>query len=947
MAFFLKAIGLSDDIPGFPFTPAANDPGHIVYTSPLMCWTVRAGTTHEDAHKKISIFTGSVAAGNNSSELVRQLARNAMRRAKSLMIPGFLKCLGATEYRDTVYIATEQCLSLKEVLESRELRTQLYGAAAEEYHASVAYGISTVGGALCSLHQNKLIHGNVNCQAIFVIPSSGMWRLFGLELVSSPEEMGTNNPNCAFDSARRAGVLEGYRCPPELSPSSGAPAAPPPGNPDAFAIDAWGMAGLLYETVGITVDEAVDGKLNTVMHSLSNAELRNACRQTLPKSLHSGCAGITAINPRMRKSVAAFLEHCEFVKDSAFVQYMKGLSEALLLDVTQQVRLVESLTDVVDSFPLRPCLCYVLPRLGELIRAAARPGSPNGAAGVSIGPVVAPVLKIAARTSAGEDFDTHVTPVLVQMFQSPDVLMRYKLLVGAEVYGAKLSSTALNNLIWPLYAKGFQYATPSVREFSARALVHLAPHMSEAVLGEQVPKALGLLQRDQDGALRANATIALHLISAFITPPAQRASVVLNYCRPMLRDAFEPSRVAALRSLRGAVECLSAKQLAEGVLPAVSPLAVDPTSEESRAAALALMKAAMGKLEEHHKQLTAQQPAVPGSAPAASATTAAAAAKPGSPHPQADGSSHTQGTSSTHGGNGASWGWGLFNGSPPATPAATAPLAGGRHTDPSASASSTPPVAGGAGGNANTNNNHNGNNSAAGIRASPFPGSTTSAASVLPTPVVLSAAAPAAGGSGWSDDDDIDGDDALRQHSSEGDGVSKGGMRFKSAGASQRAPVFGLKPKTTSTTTTTTTAATTNAFVGSTAAAKASNDGWDDDEDGEGEDVVIKPAAMKVKPIGLSSISTASVGRGPASAFPGSLASSSTAKPAAPATGSSASSAFHASPLPIPSNASTTSAGSASPAGSSGSPTSIPGQSAPSGPMKLRKKGGLGAARLD
>lgn len=908
MAFFLKAIGLSDDIPGFPFTPAASDPGHIVYTSPLMCWTVRSGTPHDDAQKKVSIFTCSLASSSssspqrNNSDLVRQLARNALRRAKSLMLPGVLKCFGATEYRDTIYIATEACVSLKEVLESREMRTQLYGTQATEYHASVAYGLSSIGEGLAALHHNRLVHGNVNCQSIFVLPSSGMWRLFGLELVSSADEVGSGSASCVLDSAVRAQVLEGYRCPPELQSSGAGNATTGAASPaDASAIDAWGLAGLLYETVGVTVDEAADGKLGALTHTLASADLRNACRASLPKSLHSGCSAITAANPRMRKSVAAFLENCEFIKDSTFVQYMKGLSEALLLDAAQQVRLVESLADVVDSFPLRPCLCYVLPRLGELVRAAAKPGSASGVAGVSIGPVVAPALKIAARVSAGDDFDQYVTPVLVLMFQLPDALMRYKLLVGAEVYGGKLSASALNNAIWPLYAKGFQYPTPSVREYSARALVHLAPHLSESVLADQVPKALALLQRDQDGALRANATIALHLISSHIHPPTQRASVILTSCRPMLRDAFEPSRVAALRSLRGAIDCMTAKQLAEAVLPAVAPLTIDPVSEESRSAALALIKAATTKLEENHRHLTARQPAVPsssdtGGAGAAAAasnaahTTAATSTASSSPLPAIDAAaSSSNGASAT-----SSWGWGLFSGSPPATPAITtatttttttnvaaAPL---RHVDAASSSASSSVPAGAV---------------SSGIRPSPLPTSASSpapahVAAVLPAPIVSAAAADVGGGgTGWSDDD---GDD----------------VEFGAGGG----------------------------------------DGWGSDGDGDdghpsSTSVASAPASehMKVRPLAPTATRGGVSGGGGGAAAP--LRTS-----AAQLTGAAARSS-----MPVSSSSSTVSHVGAPPAttplpttgsgggiSGAGSPTST----APSpGPMKLRKKGGLGAARLD
>ncbi|CAJ1024777.1 hypothetical protein, conserved [Leishmania shawi] len=849
MAFFLKALGLSDSIPGFPFTPAANDPGRAVYTSPQMCWTLRFGTPSDDAQTRVSIFTcplssTTMAGSSGNSELLKQLAQNTIRRAKSLMIPGFLKCHGAVEYGDTIYIATEPCVPLKDVLESRELRRHYCGQTNEEYTASVAYGLDTVSGALAALQSNRLVHGNVHCGSIFISTVSGFWRLFGLEFISATDEVASGIPSCLLESARRAGMIVGYRCPPELGSSSGGDVSR---EDPVAAVDAWGLACLVYETVGVTAEEAINGRLNSLTHSLSAAELRNVCRQSLPKSLHQGCSNLTAPNPRLRKPIASFSEGCEFVKKSTFVQYMKALSELLLMDLSQQVHLAESLTGLVEEFPLRACLCFVLPRLGELVRAAAKTDGSAGATGVSIGPVADPVLRVAERTAAGEDFDEYVTPVLVQLYRSTDALLRYKLLVGAEAYAAKVSSASLNNTIWPLYVKGFAYSAPSVREYSARALVHLAPHMSGSILGDQVPKALAQLQRDADGALRANATIALNFVSEHITPPSQRAMVMLTYCRPMLRDAFEPSRVAALRSLHGSLECLSEKQLAELVLPAVSPLTVDPTSAESRTAALSLLKASLAKLEVHHKQLSVQQ------------VTAAA-------NRSTDASSTSLPVPVTVPAGTTSKMWGLLGGF---TISSTSPAAEQcpQHVD----AASTPMPSG---------------------AASPL--HVTPAVTVLPTPEVTVASLEGGGGSGWSDDSEADASD-------KDDGERKANA-FRGSSLFSKAPATLLH----------------------TPAAPFS--------------AGTQPLSTTVS----SAASTVSAGggaHGPISSLPG-LASSPLSQTIP--TVSSASSVSSRTGI----NSLVGGIGGATPLGVGGGTGSATAGAA-SGPMKLRKKGGLGAARLD
>lgn len=913
MAFILKAIGFSDEIPGFPFTPAANEPGRTVYTSPQLSWTLRPGTQSDDAQVRVSIFSCAVAAsaGAMHRDLIKQLAQSAMRRAKSLMIPGFLKCLGAVEYRDTIYIATEPCLPLKDVLESPELRKKYCGLTSEEYTASVAYGLDTIGGALSALQSNRLVHGNLHCGAVFASTTSGFWRLFGLEMVSPMDEVVSGSPGCLFEVARRAGMVPGYRCPPELGSGGGGGGLGGAGGDTGFAVDAWGMACLLYETVGVSAEEAVSGKLNSLAHSLSAAELRNACRLSLPKSLHQGCSNLTATNPRLRKSIAVFLDSCEFVKSSPFVTAMRALTEVLLMDLSRQVHLAESLTASVDTFPLRACLCFVLPRLGELVRAAAKTG---GATGVSVGPVVGPVLKVADRTPAGEDFDAYVAPVLLQLYQSPDVLLRYNLLLRAEAYADKVSTTVLCNALWPLYAKGFSHSAPSVREHSARALVHLAPRLSDTILADQVPKALSQLQRDPDGALRANATIALHLVSEHINPPTTRAGVMLTYCRPMLRDAFEPSRVAALRSLHGALDCMSAKQLAESVLPVVAPLTADVTSTECRTAALGLLKASFAKLEANHKQLASQQ-MTSGNGPAA--TGAPSTATPGpTASPPPSGASSESATASGRG-------WGIisaggFSASPaPAAPAAAAPTAAPtRHVDAApphfaSSGAASPPRM------ANPTN----------------PTTTTATASAVP---VRAFGNGGLAGTGWSDEDE--GNDGHEQH--------HGGHHA--------------------------------------ADDDNDNDGWGDSGD-EGV-APAKPAAILT--FNKPSLSTAAApgggGGGSSTAPHRSVATMSGHAPGAttaptgfsaglrpagitsatPAASPSVLPGFVTSPTPPSTSTMSAASGVSSPTGStlrlggggggSSSSTATPGWStvagagsAAGGPMKLRKKGGLGAARLE
>lgn len=614
MAFLLKVIGYSNDIPNFPFAADADDPGTTIRTSLQLCWTLKQGKSTENPKEKVSIFSVALPK-TTENEVLAEVVQNALRRSKSLMIPGFLKCRGATEYKGTVYVATEPCIPLEAILESPSKRMQYLGDTEAETTASIAHGLLTISTAVVALQQNRMFHGNIAVSSVFVQSQTGFWQLFGLEFVSSIDDGGAGGQGGdVYATALRRNMLPAYRTPPEILSSVVSSSATTLNANQANIVDKWGIACLLYEAMGVSQSEAADGRLRAIANSMSAVELRQQCRRTTPPPLQSFCSGLIAAGAigdnLAKKDLTTLMSRCSFIQDHPYVCATRDLAEVLLIDRSQQVQLMERLAPLVGTFPLYPCLHYMLPRFAELVRTSIRGSSsghpaPSVDGGASLGPVVGPVLHIAKRTSAGEDFDNFVTPALVQLFQSPDPLMRYRLLQQADIYGGKLSSASFNQVIWPLYAKGFTYSAPSVREYSARALVHFASCMSCPVLSEQVPRALAQLQRDTDGALRANATIALHLLSEMIEPPSLRARVMLQSCVPMLRDAFEPSRVAALRSLQATLSCMSAKQVVEALLPAIAPLAIDATSTDARSTTLALMGSALKVLESNHRQLTA------------------------------------------------------------------------------------------------------------------------------------------------------------------------------------------------------------------------------------------------------------------------------------------------------------------------------------------------------
>ncbi|RNF24486.1 SCY1 family protein kinase [Trypanosoma conorhini] len=569
MAFLWKAIGLSDSIPGFPYTPSGGG-GSTTAVTPTLTWTMRPGVGSEDG-RAVTIFSISLLKADSG---VKELARHAMRRAKSLLLPGLLRCYGAVEHQETVYIATEPCEPLRAVLlRSSAARIDEDGDEEEAFLEGVALGLKAVGTALTAMHRNNFVHGNVSSDSIFVV-AGDEWRLFGLELVSV-----FNEPHSIY---QRYGMLlpEGRRPPETLQTSYEA-------SLHISDIDSWGLACLIYEVLG-----GAHGRTRSLLEVNWKANDMRGCR-SLPRTLQSGFIGLCAANPKMRHDVGRFLNSSEFIVGSEFVQCMQALDELSLKDTVERERFFEHLTEVVDTFPKKACRCLVLPKLKASLKFGALPA------------VVEPVLKIASQITAAEHYAAYVAPIILTLFASQDRMVRYRLLQRASEYASRLPAAMVSEQLWPYFMSGFSSPVPSIREHSVRALVAFADNLSEKIMITEVPRFISQLQQDTEGAIRTNATISLCLMAEKL-PAENRSHILVNGFGRMLKDPFVPSRLGALRSFHTCLVHLTPQHIAELMLPGVGPRAVDDV-REVRQAALDVLREAIGRLDEYSAQAPSQE----------------------------------------------------------------------------------------------------------------------------------------------------------------------------------------------------------------------------------------------------------------------------------------------------------------------------------------------------
>ncbi|CUI13359.1 Hypothetical protein, putative [Bodo saltans] len=562
MSFFLRAIGLGgNSIPNFNFT--LGEEIEVLRGYAAVPWVVRAGTRNEDG-SKVTIFEFNANSASSSSATM-DMARNVSKRAKTLMLPGFLRCYDSVEYNNTIYVATEECLPLVRILGDPEIKRDYYDEeSGERFDEGVALGLRHVSQALVALHKHQLVHGNVSNESVFVV-KSGEWRLFGLELVA-----GHNEENGLY--RRYWSILPDYRRPPETLTSSGGSST----SPAIHNVDAWGLGALIFSVYS--------GLDNERLSVVKGSDMRS-CR-TMPRTLQSGFTGLTGTNPKLRMPIDKFLTDAEFVSGSEYVLALQQLDELALKDATDRDAVYRHLTTVMDMFPLRACKYIILAKLS----AAMQFGGGSATA-------LEPILKIGTRLTDPVVFGELVAPIVMTLFLSQDPMVRLRLLSSAAQYAPLLPVTLVNDKIWAPFSTGFNSTNANLRELTVRALVHFVPLLDEKIISSDVIRYVTALQQDREGPIRTNATICLCLIADHI-PVAIRPKTLVHGFGRMLRDPFLPSRLAALRSFQGTTHHLTPQLLAEAVIPGVAPLSLDANSEV-RDLVFRVMDASLESLKKH------------------------------------------------------------------------------------------------------------------------------------------------------------------------------------------------------------------------------------------------------------------------------------------------------------------------------------------------------------
>ena len=183
------------------------------------------------------------------------------------------------------------------------------------------------------------------------------------------------------------------------------------------------------------------------------------------------------------------------------------------------------------------------------------------------------VMKIAAKLSEDE-YDTQITPVIVRLFTSPDRALRVCLLDNLTLMIDHLNQKLVTDKIFPQMVTGFGDLAPVVREQTVKAVLVVAPKLSDRVINGELLRHLAKTANDAEPGIRTNTTICLGKIARSLGV-GSRAKVLSAAFQRALRDPFVHARNAALMALTATVDLFSEEECANRMLPALCPALVD------------------------------------------------------------------------------------------------------------------------------------------------------------------------------------------------------------------------------------------------------------------------------------------------------------------------------------------------------------------------------------
>ncbi|KAK7754777.1 Nuclear aminoacylation-dependent tRNA export pathway component [Diatrype stigma] len=517
---FLKSAVASAIAQGPPFPYSFGDKVDV----DASIWTLYNGTRREDG-SNCSIFAFDAVA--HKSQL--PLAKNALKKLRTMRHPGVIKVLDTVETETYIYIATERVVPLRWHVRRKSLTPE-----------TIKWGLCSIARTVKFINEEgSSIHGSLRVASVYT-SESGEWKLGGFEVLSNVKD----------DDA----IIYTYG---SLVPDSGRYTAP------EIARSGW-------DAIKRSPHTAVDSyNFGTLVFEVFNGDFNGADQagQTkgLPPSMHSSYKRLVNANPKARITVGVFLEQGRRSGgffDSPLIKLTEGIENLGVKSEEEKERFLDDLDQLTDDFPEDFFKMKVLP---ELLKSVEYGGGGPKAFGV--------VMKISTKLS-DDDFAARVQPVVVRLFANPDRAIRVCLLDNLPLMIDRLPAKVVNDKIFPQLVSGFTDAAPVVREQTLKSVLVLIGKLADRTINGELLRHLARTANDEQPGIRTNTTICLGKIARHLGA-SSRAKVLVAAFTRSLRDPFVHARSAALLALAATAEFFTDEDCAARILPVVCPSLLD------------------------------------------------------------------------------------------------------------------------------------------------------------------------------------------------------------------------------------------------------------------------------------------------------------------------------------------------------------------------------------
>jgi SCY1-like protein 1 len=188
-----------------------------------------------------------------------------------------------------------------------------------------------------------------------------------------------------------------------------------------------------------------------------------------------------------------------------------------------------------------------------------------------------PFFFIAENFLEGAVISKEMGPLIGLLFVVKDRGVRAALLNKVSLMTQHLDKNTLNVSVFEPLCSGFSDSSSALRELTLKATLVLVPTLNQPNL-EKLSRYLIRMQSDSETSIRTNTVIFISKLAPHLSESSQQKLLLPAFVRAM-KDPFSPCRMAALQTTLKSKDNFKMLELATKLMPAVSPLLLDPMED--------------------------------------------------------------------------------------------------------------------------------------------------------------------------------------------------------------------------------------------------------------------------------------------------------------------------------------------------------------------------------